>query len=156
MPDTLPEALADYHRGLRAEMALLRQIEALSGAQRDASVSGDLARLARISSERDRLTQALVTLEAQVRPVRDALSDHLPQARLLPGFEELVALHRHAERLVSVILADDHATHAALQDAERARRLAAQTIEVGEATLAAYRRVLSPAPGSAGLIDRRG
>jgi len=156
MTDTLREALADYGRGLRAEIALLRQIEGLSGAQREASVSGDLPRLGQISSERDRLTQALVTLEAQVRPVRTALSDHLAQARRLSGFLELVALHRQAEQLVTAILAEDHATQAALQDAEHARRLAAQTIEVGEATLAAYRRVLSPAPGSAGLIDERG
>ena len=58
--------------------------------------------------------------------------------------------------MVAKILGEDRTTLDALADAERARRLAAQTIEAGEATLAAYRRVILPSPGSAGLVSRRG
>jgi hypothetical protein len=44
----------------------------------------------------------------------------------------------------------------ALRNAEHARRLAAQTLEQGESTLAAYRRVVTPALESATLVNRRG
>lgn len=156
MSETLQEAITSYGRGLRAELAILEQVGSLSAAQQEATDGGDVKQLARIAAERERLTQALVTLEAQIRPVRACLADGLTLARQLPGFDDLVTLHREAERLVASILADDRVTLRALQQAEHARRLAAQAIEVGEATLAAYRRVLTPSPGSAGIIDRRG
>jgi hypothetical protein len=45
---------------------------------------------------------------------------------------------------------------AALRDAEAARRFAAQAIDAGETTLAAYRRVVAPPPASAAIVDERG
>ena len=47
-------------------------------------------------------------------------------------------------------------TMAALKEAEAARRFAAQTIDAGESTLAAYRRVIAPPPTSAAIVDERG
>ena len=44
----------------------------------------------------------------------------------------------------------------ALKEAEQARRVAAQSIEQGESTLAAYRRVVSPGLTPATLVNRRG
>ena len=43
-----------------------------------------------------------------------------------------------------------------LKNAEQARHLAAQTLEQGESTLAAYRRVVKPTLASATLVNRRG
>jgi hypothetical protein len=43
-----------------------------------------------------------------------------------------------------------------LREAEIARRFAAQAIEAGENTLAAYRRVVAPPLASASLLNKRG
>jgi hypothetical protein len=45
---------------------------------------------------------------------------------------------------------------AALRDAEQARRFAAQAVERGESTLAAYRRVVAPRQEGARIVNRRG
>lgn len=153
---TLAEVLHDYARGLQSEMALLRQVSGLSEAQRQATAGNDLDGLERVSTERDRLTTALVTLEAQLKPLRAVIAGNLDGARQQPGFGMVVDLHREAEGLVSSILHEDRSTLEALATAERTRRMAARAIEAGEATLAAYRRVVAPGPGSASLVDRRG
>ena len=154
--DALKEAIAEYASGLAAELSLLTQIAALSSSQRSSSDGGELDELARVSAARERLTGALVALEAQVRPVRQVLAEHIDKVRRMPGFPDLARLHREAEALVATIMAEDRATLQALQVAEQARRLAAHAIETGEATLAAYQRTLQPAHGTAGLIDKRG
>jgi hypothetical protein len=57
---------------------------------------------------------------------------------------------------VGIILKTDESSMQALSNAELASRAAATSLEQGEATLAAYRRVLTPAVGSASLLDIRG
>jgi hypothetical protein len=156
VPDELQQAVDEYGRGLDAEIALLQQIERVSEAQRAATAANELSDLRSVSEHRAGLMLSLVSLEAQVRPVRARLAGKLPLLWRLDGFEALAARHRQAEELVHRILSGDHATLEALQDAERARRLAAQVIETGEATLAAYRKVISPPPASAGLVSERG
>lgn len=153
---TLAEVLHDYARGLQSEMALLRQVSALSEAQRQATTQNDIDALEHISTERERLTTALVTLEAQLKPLRALIAGHLDDAKRHPGLGIVIDLHREAEGLVSSILHEDRSTLEALATAERTRRMAARAIEAGEATLAAYRRVVAPGPGSASLVDRRG
>lgn len=153
---TLAEVLHDYARGLQSEMALLRQVNGLSESQRQATVDNDLDALEHVSTERERLTTALVTLEAQIRPLRALIAGRLDDVKHQPSFGMVVDLHREAERLVSSILEEDRSTLEALAIAERTRRMAARAIEAGEATLAAYRRVVAPGPGSASLVDRRG
>ena len=153
---TLGEVLHDYARGLQSEMALLRQVSGLSEAQRQATADNDLDGLEHVSTERDRLTTALVTLEAQLKPLRAVIAGNLDGVRQQPAFGMVVDLHREAEGLVSSILYEDRSTLEALATAERTRRMAARAIEAGEATLAAYRRVVAPGPGSASLVDRRG
>jgi len=135
---------------------LLRQVSGLSEAQRQATADNDLDGLEHVSTERDRLTTALVTLEAQLKPLRAVIAGNLDGVRQQPGFGMVVDLHREAEGLVSSILHEDRSTLEALATAERTRRMAARAIEAGEATLAAYRRVVAPGPGSASLVDRRG
>lgn len=153
---TLGEALLDYARGLTSEVALLRQVSGLSEAQRQASARNDLDGLDRVAGERDRLTTALVALEAQLQPLRSLIAGHLDALSRHPGFDAVLDLHREAEQLVSSTLSNDRAAVEALTSAERTRRMAARAIEAGEATLAAYRRVISPGPGSASLVDQRG
>jgi hypothetical protein len=152
----LAQAVASYTAGLDAEIVLLRQLDRLAGRQREADAMHDVDVLTRCTDERTQLMTGLVALEHQLRPVRDLLADSQRQASQLPGFAALVLRHREAATLVAQILNQDQQTLDALRDAEEARRFAAHTIEAGETTLAAYRRVVAPPPTHAALIDERG
>lgn len=153
--DDLRLVLADYGRGLDTELALLSQLETLADGQHAATASNDLAAVSRVADERDRTLQALIEVEARVRPLRGVLARHAAEARRLDAFAGVAERHRQATRVVASILARDGETLTALRDAGRARRLAAQAIEAGEATLAAYRRVIAPPLASAGLVSRK-
>jgi hypothetical protein len=100
--------------------------------------------------------RSLVALEDGLRPVRQALADHRDLAKPLAGYDDVVRRHREAAQLVTAILATDQQSIAALADAELARRRAVASLERGETTLAAYRRVLSPPIASASLVDKIG
>jgi hypothetical protein len=154
--EVLAQAITAYAAGLDAELDLLGHLESLSARQRDATASGDVEALNACSDERLRLTSALVALEQDLKPLRGQLADHGRQAAQLPGFSALVVRHQEAARRVAGIVSSDERTMAALRDAEAARRFAAQTIDAGEATLAAYRRVVAPPPASAAIVDERG
>ncbi len=97
-----------------------------------------------------------MTLEEALRGVRQTLVEHREQAMHIEGFESVAALHRDAAHLVGSILSTDRASLSALADAELARRSAVASLERGESTLAAYRRVLAPPVASATLVDKRG
>jgi hypothetical protein len=152
----LSQAVATYASGLEAEIGLLRQLDALAARQRDADALNDVGVLTRCTDERTQLMAGLVALEHQLKPVRDRLAESQLEATRIAGFPALVARHREAAALVARILNRDQQTLDALRDAEQARRFAAQTIEAGETTLAAYRRVVAPPPTHAALIDERG
>jgi hypothetical protein len=154
--DAFEHALATYAAGLDAEMSLLDQLDAVSAAQRDASDSHDLAGVHHRTEERQRLLTHLVALEADLRPVRQSIALNHRGAEHLPTFRAVAERHRVAADLVAKILAADEVTLTALREAEIARRFAAQAIEAGENTLAAYRRVVSPPLTSASLLDKRG
>jgi len=155
-PDALAQAIAAYAAGLDAELDLLGHLEALSARQREATSSGEVEALNRCSDERLQLTAALVALEQDLKPLRAQLADHSREAARLAGFPALVARHQEAARRVGAIVSTDQRTMAALRDAEAARRFAAQAIDAGETTLAAYRRVVAPPPASAAIVDERG
>lgn len=152
----LRQWLAVYGPGLEAEVVLLHQLKRLALSQSDAMQAHDVGLLSRIAQERDGIMAALVKIEHEMRPAREALAEHRDRASAIPGFEEVVALHRTAADLVATIVHSDQDTVRALQDAEVARRLAAQTIGAAGSTLAAYRRVVAPPLSGAGLVDRRG
>jgi hypothetical protein len=155
-PSELAAALPDYTAGIEAELTLLRQLHQLAAAQHDASRARDLDAVNRAGDARERIMAALVRLEHELKPIRLAIAARKDEAAELPGFDTIAALHVTAAGLVADILHADQNTLAALKSAEAARRISAQACETGEATLAAYRRVLSPISGSSGLIDRQG
>ena len=154
-PDLL-QTIAEYGAGLSAEIALLRQLDRLSRRQHQASKGDDMAAMSGVTSERERLLASLVTLEEQLRPQRAVLAANVASARLTPGFADVLARHREAGALVSTIMSTDRTTLEQLRSAEQRRRDTAHALETGEATLAAYRRVVAPALSSVGLLDRRG
>ncbi len=154
--DDLARLIQQYRAGLDAEMHLLRQLAHVSERQQAVTCDGDFAAFNREADERDRLMQSLVTIEAGLRDIRQQLADHREQVARVRGFDEVVALHREAARLVNGILSTDKQSLSSLADAELARRSAVAGIERGETTLAAYRRVLAPHVASATLVNRRG
>jgi hypothetical protein len=151
----LPGLIDEYRAGLEAEIVVLHRLEEAAARQHRAAEEGRLADLHQAADERDALTTALVTLEARLRDVREALARSRPAAERLDGYAEALALHKEAIALVSRILKTDGDSLEALAAAELARREAARAMEQGETTLAAYRRVMMT-PHGATLVDRRG
>jgi hypothetical protein len=156
MPQALASALTEYRSGLERELGLLGELLSLATRQHDRLQAGDLLALPALAEGRARIMEALAAIEGRVRPVREFIAQRLDDARRLPGFDALVRLHREAEDLVTAIQARDRAILQDLETAGVARREAAQALEAGEATLAAYRKVLAPTPGSAAIVDRHG
>jgi len=149
-------ALPAYTAGIEAELSLLKQLQQLAETQERASQSRNLTEVNRAGDARERVMAALVRLEHELKPIRLAIAAHRDEAQKLEGFSGIVALHQTAATLVAEIMRADQNTLAELRSAEIARRTSVQAVESGEATLAAYRRVLTPTIGSTGLVDRRG
>jgi hypothetical protein len=152
----LREALGAYASGLDAEMRLLEQLHALADDRDRHAPGAPVAELQASADRRDDLIAQLLRLEQTLKPLRQTIAAQRKHAARFPEFPAVADRHRTAAELVARILTADEHTLAALRDAEAARRFAAQAIETGGQTLAAYRRVVSPAPGSAALIDEHG
>ena len=152
----LPQLVAHYRAGLEAEMTLLHRLESLAARQRETSEHGDFDGLATVSDQRDDVMAGLVRIEHELKPVRTFLLEHRRILDEIVEFEDVAALHRTAALLIERIVTDDRGSLDALKVAESARRFAAQSIEQGESTLAAYRRVVSPPLAGASLVDRKG
>lgn len=151
------DALAQYRAGLQTGIELLRQLRAIADRQREGSEKRDFSRLAADADIRSRLTHALVRIEPGLRDIRTYLAA-VPDAVLeaQADYADVMALRQTASDLVAAILSSDDASMRALADAELAHRAARANLECGEATLAAYRRVLAPPVGSASLLDVHG
>ena len=152
----LLHCITDYRAGLEAQIALLRHLVALSAREREVSASGGLGALDEITDAREQVMATLAALEAQQKPIRRALRDRRETIAHTPEFRELSLLHQEAAALADEILTADNESLTSLREAEIARRCAADSIEKGESTLAAYRRVVMPAPAGAKLLNRRG
>jgi hypothetical protein len=152
----LLDAIEQYRAGLETGLALLRQLSEVAVRQNEGTARRDFKRLAEDGDERERLTRALVAIEPGLRAVREVVLQHHEEAKTLPAYQDILTLREAAAALVNGILKTDDASMRALSDAELARRAAATSLEQGETTLAAYRRVLTPAVGSASLLDIRG
>lgn len=152
----LADALAQYRAGLEAELALLDQLAQVAVRQHHVSTRRDFEQLGREGDERERLTRALVGIEDGLRAVREPLGAARNRVATLAGYSDIVGLRQRAAALVARILTTDEESMQALADAELARRAAVASLEQGETTLAAYRRVLTPTFGQASLVDRRG
>lgn len=156
MTSGLPDALSQYRAGVEAQIALLEQLAPVAGRQQEAMTRRDFDAFGVAGDERERLTQTLLALDASLRPVRTQVQDHRDEAATLSGYSDLMALRQRASALVAHILATDERSLHSWADADLARRAAVASLEQGETTLAAYRRVLTPALSHASLVDRRG
>ncbi len=152
----LTPLVEQYRAGLDAELMLLHRLQALSVDQRRASETGSVMEMQKSIDARDRVMATLVTVEHELKGVRQQLLKFRDYLTDMPAFQEIVALHRQAADLVADIVAVDQDSVQALKNAEHARHIAAQALEQGESTLAAYRRVVTPTLASATLVNRRG
>ena len=148
--------VAEYRAGLDAELALLRQLDALSVRQHHASVGGDISDLPSIHDARDGVMVKLVAVEHELKPLRAALADHRQALQYSKEFQKVATLHTEAAEMVARIIASDRQSVDALKEAEHARRMAAAAMEKGETTLQAYRRVIAPNSSNPALVNRRG
>jgi hypothetical protein len=155
-PNELLPLIVQYRAGLEAEIALLRQLSALAARERETTASGELGPLDDITDARDRVMASLVSIESQLRPVRQTLAAARDRLRGVEAFDELRVLHDQAATLAEHIVSTDDHTRASLRDAELARRFASESLEKGESTLAAYRRVVAPELSQSALVDRKG
>ena len=152
----LPSLLEQYRAGLEAEIALLQQLHAIANRQRERTAARDFEQFAVESDARDRLTRSLVNIEQGLRTIRDSLILGRADLVQLPAYQSAMALRQTAADLVASIQATDQQSMRALADAELARKAAVSSLERGETTLAAYRKVIAPPVLSAALLDRRG
>ena len=152
----LTPLVEQYRAGLDAELMLLHRLQAIAMDQRRASETGSATEMQASVDHRDRVMGTLVTLEHELKGVRQQLLKYREHLLDMPAFQEIAALHRQAAELVADIVAVDQDSVRALKNAEHARHLAAQTLEQGESTLAAYRRVVKPDLAPATLVNRRG
>ncbi len=155
-PDELVQLLEQYRAGIEAEVNLLQQLAGVARHQREVSKESDFVAFRSVADNRDDLMRSLVALEENLREVRQTLTQHREQARAIPGYDAVAHRHLEAVRLVNAILSTDQESMSALADAELARRSAVVSLERGETTLAAYRRVLSPPIANASLVDKLG
>lgn len=146
------ELVEQYRAGIDAELHLLDELRTIAEHQHEASQQGDLTRFHTIADRRDSLMRDLVAVEEGLRAVRADLAAH-PD---VPGAQDLAARHRDVSEAINHILTIDRQSMNALADAELARRSALTSLERGETTLAAYRRVLAPPPEHARLVNRVG
>ncbi|MBA2356596.1 MAG: hypothetical protein ACR2LU_02690 [Luteitalea sp.] len=156
MSADLARVLTDYRTGLDTTLQLLDHLETLSVQQRALPHPHDPEALTVLAEDRERQLATLFALELQLAPLRQQIADRVVEARALAGFDGVADRHRLAGEQVARIMHADAESLQALTRAERDRRAASQSLETGEATLAAYRRVLQQPHGSSGLFAQRG
>jgi hypothetical protein len=154
--DDVGRLLEQYRAGIDAELSLLRQLADIAHRQHEVAGSADLSEFGAVADARDEVMRSLVTLEEGLRTLRHALHEHHDLVAHTDGYADVVARHRDAAHLVNMILSTDQQSISSLADAELARRSAVASLERGESTLAAYRRVLSPPVATATLFDKVG
>jgi hypothetical protein len=152
----LQDSIEDYGRGVAAQLSLLDELAHLASRQHQAVLARDSVALDAAAADRDRILARVLALEDDLRPQRELLAQHLADANQLRGFAAVQQLHRLAEQRLADVIALDDETCTRLEGGDSSRRATAHALDAGEATLSAYRRIVSPAPSRSGIVDQRG
>lgn len=152
----LGDLIEQYHSGIEAELVVLRQLERISMRQQEVSETRDFNALIGETDTRERLTRTLVAIEEGLRELRKQLVGRRQEAEQLVEFHNALIAHKEAADLIARILTTDQQSLKALADAELARRASLASLDHGESTLAAYRKVLTPPVASATIVNRQG
>jgi hypothetical protein len=153
---TFEDALLAYTSGLDAEIAILREVEALASEQRAVRARNELLPLAFLATRRAALMHELSAVEARIAPLRARVRVDLDRARRCPGYAAAEASQTELEALTRSLMAADRQFLVELEATLEARRREAHDLDTGGATLAAYRRIVVPDVASAGLFDSQG
>ncbi len=153
---TFDEVVVAYTAGLDAEIALLHQVEALAAEQRAVLARDELLPLGALATRRAALMHELAAVEGRIAPLRDRLRGDLERAIRTPGYGAAETRREEAQTLIYRLLAADRTLLTDLEASLASRRREAHDLDTGNATLAAYRRVVEPTLASAGLFDQRG
>jgi hypothetical protein len=153
---TFDEVVVAYTAGLDAEIVLLQQVEALAAEQRAVCAGNELLPLGALATRRAALMHELAAVEARIAPLRDRLQGDLERALRTPGYPAAETRRQEAQRSIYRLLAADRTLLTDLEASLESRRRESHDLDTGNATLAAYRRVVEPTLASAGLFDQRG
>jgi hypothetical protein len=153
---TFDEVVLAYTAGLDAEIALLQQLETLAAEQRAVCGRNELLPLGLLATRRAALMHELAAVEARIAPLRGRLQTDLEQALRTPGYPAVETRRQEAQTLIYRLLAADRKLLTDLETSLESRRRESHDLDTGNATLAAYRRVVEPTLASAGLFDQRG
>ena len=153
---TFEEIILAYTTGLDAEIVLLQQVEALAAEQRAVCARDELLPLGALATRRAALMHELAAVHARIAPLRDRLQGDLERAIRMPGYPAAEARRQEVQTLIYRQLAADRKLLTDLETCVASRRREAHDLDTGNATLAAYRRVVEPTLASAGLLDQRG
>jgi hypothetical protein len=153
---TFDELVLAYTAGLDAELAILAQVEALAVEQRAAWARNELLPLSGLATRRAALMHELAAVEARLAPLSDRLRSDLQRALRTPGYGVAETRRQETRAVIYRLMATDRQFLTDLETSLESRRRESQTLDTGNATLAAYRRVVVPTVASAGLFDQRG
>lgn len=153
---TFDDAVPALTAGLDAEIAILRQVEALAAEQRAVWARNELLPLGALATRRAALMHELAAVEARIAPLYERLRSDLARTLRTPGYDAAQTRRQEAQTLIYRLMAADRAFMADLETSLASRRQEAHDLDTGNATLAAYRRVVLPTVASAGLFDQRG
>lgn len=153
---TFDEVVLAYTAGLDAEIALLQQVEALAAEQRAVWARDELLPLGTLATRRAALMHELAAVEARIAPLHERLRSDLERAIRTPGYGAAEARRQDAQTLIYRLMAADRKLLTDLETSLESRRRASHDLDTGNATLAAYRRVVVPAVASAAVFDQRG
>ncbi len=154
MPDdAIAAEAARYVAGMEHEVTLLGALLVIARQQREAAQPDASAALAELVVARQHAEDRLQQLECLLGPLRVKLSA-TPTAHSLSA--AVRNTHATARARIAEILAVDRETLEVLGAARGCRQVQLQQLEAGGATLAAYRRVVTPGTASAELFDEVG
>src|SRR5829696_6737725 len=149
---TFEELVVAYTAGLDAQMAILAQVEGLATEQRATWSRNELLPLGGLATRRAALMHELTAIEARIAPLHDRLRTDLERALRTPGYGVAEARRQQARAHIDRLMAADRTLLTDIETSLESRRRESHDIDTGNATLAAYRRVVVPAFASAGLF----
>jgi hypothetical protein len=150
------QPLDHYSLQFAEELRLLRVLLDCSRTQQQAAAARDVDLLGRATRARDEAMTALQESERCVAEGRTSLVREMAAGRTSTAGLKALAQHREAQALIAQLAQQDEDTKRALEELLNEARIGTQAAEAGEVTLAAYKRVVAPSPGSAELVDQRG
>ena len=135
--DRLLPLVEQYRAGLDAELMLLYRLQAIAVEQRRASQTGSIVDIHPAVDDRNRVLTTLLTVERELKALRQLLLAGRQALADLPAFQEVVDRHNEAVDLVADIIAVDRDSLDALKEVEQAGRLAGHPLEHADSTRAA-------------------